>query len=43
VVKGIAQIVDAMTRYTNAFADLKKKVENYKKAVEHNAQVIQAF
>jgi threonine dehydrogenase-like Zn-dependent dehydrogenase len=43
VVKGIVQITDAMTRYAKVFADLKKKFDNYKKAVEHNVQVIQAF
>jgi methyl-accepting chemotaxis protein len=43
VVKGIAQVTDAMKRYTETFTKLKQKVENYKKAVEHNKQVIESF
>lgn len=43
VAKGVAQLVDAMTRYTKAFSELQKKTENYKKAVDHNAQVVKAF
>ncbi len=43
VVKGAAQIADALKRYTEIFSKLKQKVENYKKAVEHNKQVIEAF
>ena len=43
VVKGIAQITDAVSRYIKVFATLKEKVENYKKAVEHNVDVINAF
>jgi hypothetical protein len=43
VVKGVAQVTSAVAKYTQAFADLKQKTENYKKAVDHNAQVIKAF
>ncbi|MFN3628634.1 MAG: hypothetical protein ACK4XK_01050, partial [Casimicrobiaceae bacterium] len=43
VVKGISQVTEAMTRYAKVFAELKQKVENYKKAMEKNVEVIQAF
>ncbi len=43
IVKGVAQVTEAMSRYAKIFADLKQKVENYKQAMEKNIEVIQTF
>ena len=43
VAENVPKIIDAITRYTKVIADLKEKVENYKKAVEKNIEVVKSF
>ena len=43
VAENVPKIIDAIKRYTKVVADLKEKVENYKKAVEKNIEVVKSF
>ncbi len=43
VAENVPKIIDAIARYTKVIANLKEKVENYKKAVEKNIEVVKSF
>jgi hypothetical protein len=43
VAQNVPKVIDAIARYTKVVADLKEKVENYKKAVEKNIEVVKSF
>jgi len=43
VAENVPKIIDAIARYTKVIATLKEKVENYKKAVEKNIEVVKSF
>ena len=43
VAQNVPKVIDAIARYTKVVADLQEKVENYKKAVEKNIEVVKSF
>ncbi|MEO7254965.1 MAG: hypothetical protein ABIZ64_12110 [Casimicrobium sp.] len=43
VAENVPKIIEAIARYTKVIAELKEKVENYKKAVEKNIEVVKSF
>ena len=43
VAENVPIVIDAISRYTKVIANLKEKVENYKKAVEKNIEVVKSF
>ena len=43
VAENVPKIIEAIARYTKVVAELKEKVENYKKAVEKNIEVVKSF
>ncbi|MBC7708695.1 MAG: hypothetical protein H7203_01430 [Rhizobacter sp.] len=43
VAENVPKIIDAVARYTKVIANLKEKVENYKKAVGKNIDVVKSF
>ena len=43
VAKGVAQVIDAVKRYTKVVAEYEQKYENYRSAVAHNVEVLDAF
>jgi uncharacterized phage infection (PIP) family protein YhgE len=42
-VDGFQQVVSAISKYTQAVSDVRDKIENYKKAVEKNKEVLSTF
>ena len=43
VAENVPKIIDAIARYAKVIANLKEKVENYKKAVGKNIDVVESF
>ena len=43
VAENVPKIIDAIARYAKVIANLKEKVENYKKAVGKNIDVVKSF
>ncbi len=42
-IDGFQQVVSAISKYTQAVSDVQDKIENYKKAVEKNKEVLSTF